>query len=194
MQKPRRFSVSTLLQPHFQQWLQHPRCWQGSAAGPPSGRWSSGSSPFPTEPPRRTPRGPAGTPGSFLFCLSPLASCPISFSVARGLLAVLASGHTAGDHVGPGEGACTPRRAWEAGPHLASSDLGPIGHHPAREFVQHGCWRKPPSIRTWTPPRPDPRQDHHLVGPAWALNQIGVSACPLHWSPRVPTTGCHGKV
>lgn len=184
LQKPRRFSVSTLLQPHFQQRLQLPRCWRGSAAGPPSGRWSSGSAPFPTEPPRQTPHGPVGTPRSCLLRLSPFTSCPISFSAARGLLAVLASGHTAGDYVRLGEGVCALRRAWEPGPHLSSSDLGPTGHHLAQEFIRQGCWKKPPSIRTWAHPWPDPRQDHHLVRPAWALNQIGVSACPLHWSSR----------
>ena len=148
--------------------------WRGSAAGPPSGRRASGSALFRTQPPRQTPRAPLGTPGSFLFCLSPLASCPISFSVARGLLAAPGSGRTARDHVEPREGACAPRRAWEPGPYLASSDLGPTRYHPTREFIWRGCWRKPPSIRTWAYPWPDPRQDHHLVGPAWVLNQIGV--------------------
>ena len=170
LQKPRSFSVSTLLQPHFQQRLQLPRCWRGSAAGPPSGRWSSGSAPFPTEPPRQTLHGPAGTPRSFLFRLSPFASCPISFSVARGLLAVLP-----GTMSGWGRVPVPPGG-------LASSDLGPTGHHLAQEFIWQGCWRKPPSIRTWGHPRPDPQQDHHLVRTTWALNQIGVSACPLHWS------------
>ena len=149
-------------------------------------KWQTGLwlSTFPNTAPRWTPRAPSGTPGSFLFCLSPLASCPISFSVARGLLAAPGSGCTARDHVEPGEGACAPRRAWEPGPYLASSDLGPTRYHPAREFIWRGCWRKPPSIRTWAYPWPDPRQDHHLVGPAWVLNQIGVSTCSLHSSSQ----------
>ena len=165
---------------HFQQQLQLPHCWRGSVAGPPSGRWSSGSAPFPTEPPTANPTWACGYPRVFPLPPQPLGKLPHLFLCGQ------RSSGSAGiwTHCwGPcqaGEGACTPRRAWEAGPHLASSDLGPIGHHPAQEFVRQGCWRKPPSIRTWAHPRPNPRQDHHLVGPAWVLNQIGVSACPLH--------------
>ena len=110
---------------HFQQRLQLPHCWRGSVAGPPSGRWSSGSAPFPTEPPRQTPRGPAGTPGSFLFHLSLLASCPISFSVARGLLAVPASGRTAGDHVRPGRAPAPPGGLGKQAPTSPAPTWGP---------------------------------------------------------------------
>ena len=149
---------------------------------------------FPNRAPTANPTWACGYPRVFPLPPQPLGKLPHLFLCGQ------RSSGSAGiwTHCwGPcqaGEGACTPRRAWEAGPHLANSNLGPIGHHPAREFVRQGCWRKPPSIRTWAHPRPNPRQDHHLVGPAWVLNQIGVSACPLHWSPHVPTTGCHGKV
>lgn len=138
--------------------------------------------------PHGKPHGPVGTL-SWALVPQPLHQLPHLFLCGQ-ILWRAGVWATAGTMSGR-EGACDPRRAWgKQAPTSPAPTWGPQGTIWPRNSYGRDAGGSPHPLGPRRTPRLDPRQDHHLVRPAWVLNQIGCQLVPCTGPPEpVPTTG-----
>lgn len=150
---------------------------------------------FPNTAPTVNPTCACGYPRVFPLLPQPLGQLPHLFLCGQ------RSSGSAGvwTHC---QGPCRARGGclcpWEGlGTRPLPRQLRPGAHKvPSRPGIRMvGVLEEAPILQDLGTSPPDPQQDHHLVGPAWALNQLGCQRAPCTGPPKpIPTTSRHGKV